>query len=162
MYLNLRMSIVVFKSYHEKMEFKAYGEIVDPDQPAHRATWSGPLLSAYKISEHYRIEYPYQTVCLRMHVCAFVLSRIQVQTFYKNRLQQGKDYDFLFQTVTHLCHASHKKDIDKQCRTWSDATERGVRSRPTVFELNIGFCIKHGNNKTLKPLLEMDWNKELR
>ena len=38
MYLNLRMSIFVFESHHEKMEFKAYGEIEDPDLPAHRAT----------------------------------------------------------------------------------------------------------------------------
>ena len=38
--------------------------------------------------------------------------------------------------LTHLSLASHKRDIGKQCRSWSDAAERGVWSGSTLFALN--------------------------
>ena len=57
-----------------------------------------------------------------------------------------------------------KRDIDKQSRPRSDATERGVWSGSTLFASNTGISIKHGNKKTdPTPItLEMDWSKELR
>ena len=49
--------------------------------------------------------------------------------------------------LTHLCLAFHKRDIGKQCRPRSDATEHGVWSGFTLFALITGISIKHGNNK---------------
>ena len=48
---------------------------------------------------------------------------------------------------THLCLSSLKRVIDKGCRSRSDATNRGVRSRFIRFALRTGICIKYGNNK---------------
>ena len=56
--------------------------------------------------------------------------------------------------LTHLCLASHKRDISKQCRP---------RSRSTLFALNTGFLwniVMIKTNQT--PLLETDLSKELR
>ena len=52
-------------------------------------------------------------------------------------------------TLTHLSLASHKWDIDKLCRPWADAAERGVRSGSTLFTLSSDIYTKHGNNKTI-------------
>ena len=49
-------------------------------------------------------------------------------------------------TLTHLCLASHKRDIGKQFRPRSDAAERDVWSGSTLFALIAGISIKHGNN----------------
>ena len=49
--------------------------------------------------------------------------------------------------LTHLCLASDKRDIGKQCRLRSDATERGVWSEYALFEVNTGISVNHGNNK---------------
>ena len=43
--------------------------------------------------------------------------------------------------------ASHKMEIDKQCRPRSDATERGVWSGSTLFALSPEIPTKLGNNK---------------
>ena len=61
--------------------------------------------------------------------------------------------------LAHLCLASHKRDIGKQCRPRSDAEERSM-----LFALSTGISLKHGNNKTNQTLLllEMDRSKELR
>ena len=48
---------------------------------------------------------------------------------------------------THLCLASYKRDICKQCRPRSDAAKRGVWSESTLFPLNTGISIKYGINK---------------
>ena len=48
---------------------------------------------------------------------------------------------------SHIRIASHKKDICKQCRLRSDAAERGVWSGSTLFAINSGISINHGNNK---------------
>ena len=52
-----------------------------------------------------------------------------------------------FTLLTHLCLASHKWDIGKQCRLRLDAAERGVWSGSTLFALTTGLSIKHGNNQ---------------
>ena len=44
-----------------------------------------------------------------------------------------------------LCLVFHKLDMDKQCRPWSDAAECGIWSESTLFGLNTGISIKHGN-----------------
>ena len=44
--------------------------------------------------------------------------------------------------------ASHKKDIGKQCRPWSDAAERGVWLGSTLFALNVANSIKHVYSKS--------------
>ena len=49
--------------------------------------------------------------------------------------------------LTHLCLASYKWDIDKQCRPRSDATERGVWLGSTVFALSTGISVQEGNNR---------------
>ena len=49
--------------------------------------------------------------------------------------------------LTHLCLASHKWDISKQCRPRSDAADRGVWSGSTRFALTTGISIKHGYNQ---------------
>ena len=43
--------------------------------------------------------------------------------------------------------ASHKRDIGKQCKPWSDAANRGVRSGSTLFALRSDISMKHDNNK---------------
>ena len=54
-------------------------------------------------------------------------------------------------SLTHLSIMSHKRDICKQCRLRSDATEGGVWSGSTLFALNTFFLyIKHGNNKNTR------------
>ena len=45
--------------------------------------------------------------------------------------------------LTRLCLASHKMDIGKQCRTRSDATERGVLFGSKLFELNTRISIRY-------------------
>ena len=50
--------------------------------------------------------------------------------------------------LTHLCLASYKRDIGKQCRRRSDAAECGVWSGFTLFTFSTGISIKYGNNKT--------------
>ena len=47
----------------------------------------------------------------------------------------------LLKLLTHLSLASHKRDIGKQCRPRSDATERGVCPGGTLFPLNTGMYI---------------------
>ena len=42
---------------------------------------------------------------------------------------------------THLSLASHKRDIDKQWRPWSDAAECGVWSMSTLFALSTRISI---------------------
>ena len=41
--------------------------------------------------------------------------------------------NILFFGPANLCRAAYKMDIDKQCRPWSDAAERGVWSGSTLF-----------------------------
>ena len=55
---------------------------------------------------------------------------------------------FLFITfvLTHICLTSHERDIGKQCRPRSDAAERGVWSRSTLFALRTGIFVEQGNN----------------
>ena len=56
--------------------------------------------------------------------------------------------------LTHLCLASHKWDIGKQCRPRSDAAECGIWSGPALFAVSTGISIKHGYiKKNLTPLL---------
>ena len=52
-------------------------------------------------------------------------------------------------SLTHISLASYKRNIGKQCRPRSDATERGVWSGSTLFALSSETLIKHGNNKNL-------------
>ena len=47
--------------------------------------------------------------------------------------------------LTYLSLASYKRDIGKQRRPRSDVAERGVWSGSTLFALNTGNYIKHGN-----------------
>ena len=49
-------------------------------------------------------------------------------------------------SLTHFSLASHKRGIGKQCRSRSDAAERGVWSGSILFVLGTGISIKHGNN----------------
>ena len=51
-------------------------------------------------------------------------------------------------TLTHLCLESHKRNIGKQCRPRSDATERGVCSGFTLLAFNTETSIKRGNIKS--------------
>ena len=45
--------------------------------------------------------------------------------------------------LSHLCFASHRRDIGKQCRPRSDAAKRGVCSGSTLFALSTGiFCFQ--------------------
>ena len=63
------------------------------------------------------------------------------------------------QADRNLCWASLKRDIGKQCRSRSDAAERGVWSGPSLFSLNTGISIKQGNNTKNNQtplLLEME------
>ena len=46
--------------------------------------------------------------------------------------------------LTHLCLASCKWDIDKQCRPRSDTVERGVWSGSTLFGLSTGISVQRG------------------
>ena len=46
-----------------------------------------------------------------------------------------------------LCLTSRKRNIGKQCGPRSDAAECGVWSVSTLFALNTGISIKHGNNR---------------
>ena len=55
--------------------------------------------------------------------------------------------------LTHLCLASNKRDIGKQSRLKSDATERGVWSGFILIALNTGISIKHGENKNYPDTL---------
>ena len=72
--------------------------------------------------------------------------------------------------LTHLCLVSHiyKRDIVKQCRLRSDATECSIWPGSTLFSLNTGLSIKYSNNKKKKKkkqkslILEKDLPKELR
>ena len=52
-----------------------------------------------------------------------------------------------YQPLTHLCPASNKRDIGKQCRPRSDAKECSIWSRSTQFALNSEISTKHENNK---------------
>ena len=49
--------------------------------------------------------------------------------------------------LIHLSLAANKRDNGKQCRPRSDAAERGVWSGSTLFALNSGISMNHGNNK---------------
>ena len=66
--------------------------------------------------------------------------------------------------LTHLCLASCKRDISKQCRPRPDAAVRGVLSGSTLFQINIRISIKHSNNKNNQTplLLVVDESKDLR
>ena len=52
--------------------------------------------------------------------------------------------------LTHVCLASQKIAIGKQCIYRSDAAERGVWSESTLFALNTGISIKLDNNEKKK------------
>ena len=71
-------------------------------------------------------------------------------------------WDFLDHILTHLCLASNKRDIGKQCRPRSDATERSVWSWSTLFALSTEIAIKHilSNINHTTVLLEMDRSKQ--
>ena len=58
--------------------------------------------------------------------------------------------------LTHLCLASRKRDIGKQCRPKSDAAEYSIWPGSTLFALNTGISLKYGNNKnyTDSPSIE--------
>ena len=105
-----------------------------------------------------------QTVCITLKINAFLgfnctcSSVLRVELQRKNDLfdiaQYQTDYAiFMFnfklviRTLTHLSLASHKRDIGKQCRPRSDATERGVWSESTLFALNAGISVNHCDNK---------------
>ena len=49
--------------------------------------------------------------------------------------------------LTHLCSASHKRDIGKQCRPRSDAAQRGVWSGSTLFALGSGITLKQSQHR---------------
>ena len=57
-----------------------------------------------------------------------------------------------------MCLASELQDLSKQCRPWSDATERGIWSGSTLFAYR-NFYLKWNQNEKVHqtPLkLEMD------
>ena len=49
--------------------------------------------------------------------------------------------------LIHLSLASHKRDIGKQCKPRSDASEHGIRSGSTLFALSSEIPTKYGNKK---------------
>ena len=59
-------------------------------------------------------------------------------------VERGPNY---YLALTHLSLASHKRDIGKQCRPRSDATEWGVWSGSTLFALISEISTKHDNDK---------------
>ena len=63
-----------------------------------------------------------------------------------------------YSCLTHLCLASHIRGIGKQCRPRSDAAECGVWSGSTLFTLNIGISVEHGNN--IKKKKQKQKNKQ--
>ena len=65
----------------------------------------------------------------------------------RNTLHGLVNVMFQFYCLDHLRLVPHIKNTGKQCRPRSDAAERGVWSGSTLFALNIGISIKHGNNK---------------
>ena len=75
-------------------------------------------------------------------VCIIVLSGAASEI--KERFRVSKT------NLTHLCLASHKRDIGKQCRNSSDATECGVWAVSTLFALITGISMKYGFNQN-KP-----------
>ena len=65
----------------------------------------------------------------------------------RNTLHGLVNVMFQLYCLDHLRLVSRLKNIGKQCRPRSDAAQRGVWSGSTLFALNIGISIKHGNNK---------------
>ena len=60
--------------------------------------------------------------------------------------------------LTHLYLVSHKRDIGKQCRSRSDAAERGVWLESTLFALNTRVSLKPDTNKKKLTRHPFYWN----
>ena len=60
-------------------------------------------------------------------------------------------------SIPHLSLASRKRDIGKQSRPRSDATELDVCAVSTLFALNTGISVTHGNNKNLPSRHPLYW-----